>query len=169
MKAVFPESSLSPKLAETIASETGAPLDHTLYGDTLGPGGLERRHLPADGGGERRRDGAGLHRRASGARSGDRMSRMTARAPVGRGQGASQRGYGGAAPAIEDVTFRVRPGERVALLGPNGGGKTTLLRVLLGELGPIARVAAGAAPLRRRPADGALAARLPGLRARRRR
>jgi zinc/manganese transport system substrate-binding protein len=37
--AIFPESSLSPKLAETIASETGATADHTLYGDTLGPDG----------------------------------------------------------------------------------------------------------------------------------
>jgi ABC-type Mn2+/Zn2+ transport system ATPase subunit len=41
-------------------------------------------------------------------------------------------GYGGA-PAIEEVSFRVRPGERVALLGPNGGGKTTLLRSITGE------------------------------------
>jgi ABC-type Zn uptake system ZnuABC Zn-binding protein ZnuA/ABC-type Mn2+/Zn2+ transport system permease subunit len=37
VKAVFPESSLSPKLAETIASQTGATADYTLYGDTLGP------------------------------------------------------------------------------------------------------------------------------------
>jgi zinc/manganese transport system substrate-binding protein len=37
VKAIFPESSLSPKLAETIASETGASSDYTLYGDTLGP------------------------------------------------------------------------------------------------------------------------------------
>jgi ABC-type Mn2+/Zn2+ transport system ATPase subunit len=41
-------------------------------------------------------------------------------------------GYGGVA-AIEDVSFRVRPGERIALLGPNGGGKTTLLRAITGE------------------------------------
>jgi zinc/manganese transport system substrate-binding protein len=34
---VFPESSLSPKLAEQIARETGARADYTLYGDTLGP------------------------------------------------------------------------------------------------------------------------------------
>jgi zinc/manganese transport system substrate-binding protein len=39
VKAIFPESSLSPKLAETIASQTGASADHTLYGDTLGPEG----------------------------------------------------------------------------------------------------------------------------------
>jgi zinc/manganese transport system substrate-binding protein len=38
VKAVFPESSLSPKLAEAIASQTGASADYTLYGDTLGPG-----------------------------------------------------------------------------------------------------------------------------------
>src|SRR5204863_5593016 len=29
-------------------------------------------------------------------------------------------------------------GERMALLGPNGGGKTTLLRAVLGELTPLA-------------------------------
>jgi ABC-type Mn2+/Zn2+ transport system ATPase subunit len=45
-------------------------------------------------------------------------------------------GYG-RLPAIEDVSFKVDAGQRVALLGPNGGGKTTLLRVLLGELRPM--------------------------------
>jgi ABC-type Mn2+/Zn2+ transport system ATPase subunit len=44
-------------------------------------------------------------------------------------------GYGGP-PVLRDVTFDVRPGERVAVLGPNGGGKTTLFRALLGELRP---------------------------------
>jgi ABC-type Zn uptake system ZnuABC Zn-binding protein ZnuA/ABC-type Mn2+/Zn2+ transport system permease subunit len=39
VKAVFPESSLSPRLAETIARETGAVSGYTLYGDTLGPRG----------------------------------------------------------------------------------------------------------------------------------
>jgi ABC-type Zn uptake system ZnuABC Zn-binding protein ZnuA/ABC-type Mn2+/Zn2+ transport system permease subunit len=39
VKAVFPESSLSPKLAETIASQTGAEVGQDLYGDTLGPEG----------------------------------------------------------------------------------------------------------------------------------
>jgi ABC-type Mn2+/Zn2+ transport system ATPase subunit len=45
-------------------------------------------------------------------------------------------GYGGP-PAVEDVSFRLLPGERLALLGPNGGGKTTILRALLGELRPL--------------------------------
>jgi ABC-type Zn uptake system ZnuABC Zn-binding protein ZnuA len=39
VKAVFPESSVSPKVAEAIARETGASSNYTLYGDTLGPAG----------------------------------------------------------------------------------------------------------------------------------
>lgn len=39
VKAVFPESSLNPKLARAIARQTGATADHALYGDTLGPAG----------------------------------------------------------------------------------------------------------------------------------
>ena len=39
VRAVFPESSLSPKLARAVARETGARSDFTLYGDTLGPRG----------------------------------------------------------------------------------------------------------------------------------
>ena len=39
VQAVFPESSLSPKLAQAIARQTGASADYTLYGDTLGPAG----------------------------------------------------------------------------------------------------------------------------------
>src|SRR6201999_4558386 len=39
VKAVYPESSLNPKLARAIAKQTGARADYTLYGDTLGPAG----------------------------------------------------------------------------------------------------------------------------------
>ena len=37
VRAIFPESSLSPKLARSIARATGAVSSYTLYGDTLGP------------------------------------------------------------------------------------------------------------------------------------
>lgn len=39
VKAIFPESSLSSKVADAIARQTGASADYTLYGDTLGPEG----------------------------------------------------------------------------------------------------------------------------------
>jgi ABC-type Mn2+/Zn2+ transport system ATPase subunit len=45
--------------------------------------------------------------------------------------------YGGA-PVLREVTFAVSPGQRIAVLGPNGGGKTTLFRALLGEVRPAA-------------------------------
>lgn len=46
-------------------------------------------------------------------------------------------GYGGR-PVLEGVSFSVSAGQRAAVLGPNGGGKTTLFRALLGELEPLA-------------------------------
>jgi ABC-type Mn2+/Zn2+ transport system ATPase subunit len=46
-------------------------------------------------------------------------------------------GYGGP-PAVADVSFALGAGERLALLGPNGGGKTTIVGALLGELRPLA-------------------------------
>jgi ABC-type Mn2+/Zn2+ transport system ATPase subunit len=55
-----------------------------------------------------------------------------------RAKGLSVAYPGAAAPALEDVTFELTQGERIAVLGPNGGGKTTLFRALLGELRPAA-------------------------------
>ena len=40
-------------------------------------------------------------------------------------------GYGGDA-VVEDLSFRVEPGQLAALLGPSGCGKTTLLRAVMG-------------------------------------
>ena len=37
---------------------------------------------------------------------------------------------------VRDVTMRVHRGDRIALVGPNGVGKTTLLKLLTGELQP---------------------------------
>jgi ATPase subunit of ABC transporter with duplicated ATPase domains len=39
---------------------------------------------------------------------------------------------------LDDITLNIRGGERVALLGDNGTGKTTLLKILLDELEPDA-------------------------------
>jgi ATP-binding cassette subfamily F protein uup len=39
-------------------------------------------------------------------------------------------------PLLRDVTWRLGPGDRVALVGVNGSGKTTLLRLLADELAP---------------------------------
>jgi len=41
VQAIFPESSLSSKVADAIANQTGASADYTLYGDTLGPEGSD--------------------------------------------------------------------------------------------------------------------------------
>jgi zinc transport system ATP-binding protein len=41
-------------------------------------------------------------------------------------------GYRAGTPVLEDVSLTVGKGEFVAIAGPNGGGKTTLLRLVLG-------------------------------------
>lgn len=45
-------------------------------------------------------------------------------------------GYGGP-PALDDVDFSLPAGGSLCLLGPNGGGKTTLLRALAGDIQPL--------------------------------
>lgn len=43
--------------------------------------------------------------------------------------------YGGVS-ALKDVGFTLKEGEYMAVIGPNGGGKTTLIKLLLGILAP---------------------------------
>lgn len=37
---------------------------------------------------------------------------------------------------LKDISFQVQPGEFIGIIGPNGGGKTTLLKLILGFLKP---------------------------------
>ena len=39
-------------------------------------------------------------------------------------------------PVLDDVTLAIREGEYHAIIGPNGGGKTTVLKIMLGLLEP---------------------------------
>jgi ABC-2 type transport system ATP-binding protein len=45
---------------------------------------------------------------------------------------------GAAAPAVDNLSLTIAPGELFALLGPNGAGKTTTINCLLGFLTPDA-------------------------------
>ena len=61
---------------------------------------------------------------------------MTPEAPAIRFDGVTRR-YG-AVTALENLTFEVRPGEMFGLIGPDGAGKTTTIRLAGGLLRPDA-------------------------------
>jgi len=63
---------------------------------------------------------------------------MHDRRPVIEAHGLAVAYPGAAEPALSGVELAIERGRRVGVLGPNGGGKTTLLRALLGELAPAA-------------------------------
>ena len=56
--------------------------------------------------------------------------------PVIRAEGLSRRF--GELVAVDGVSFEVNPGAIFGLLGPNGSGKTTIIRMLCGVLEPSA-------------------------------
>ncbi|HEY1372159.1 MAG TPA: ATP-binding cassette domain-containing protein [Candidatus Binatia bacterium] len=55
-------------------------------------------------------------------------------------------GYG-SAPVVEGVDLAIRPGDLIGFAGPNGSGKTTILRALLGLLPPLGGRIARSCPL----------------------
>src|SRR5271156_1647008 len=42
----------------------------------------------------------------------------------------------GVAPIVRDFTTTIWRGDKIGIIGPNGGGKTTLLKLLLGQMAP---------------------------------
>ena len=62
------------------------------------------------------------------------MATLTARSPVV--QAAGLRKSFGDLVAVEEVSLSVRPGEIVGIVGPNGSGKTTTIRMLLDIIQP---------------------------------
>jgi subfamily B ATP-binding cassette protein MsbA len=73
----------------------------------------------------------------------DRLSEPTDPAPLGPVEGALALtgvhfGYDPAAPVIHGIDLAVAPGEAVALVGPSGGGKTTLAHLAMRLYDPTA-------------------------------
>lgn len=61
--------------------------------------------------------------------------------------------YNGEA-VLRDVNLTIRPQDFLAIIGPNGGGKTTLVKLILGLLSPLKGTIRvdGKSPKRLRPA-----------------
>ena len=54
----------------------------------------------------------------------------------------------GSEPVLEDVTLEIGPRDFLGIIGPNGGGKTTIVRTALGAVPLLAGRLVGRKPLR---------------------
>ena len=112
---VFFERLVSPKLAETVAREAGAKTAVLDPIEGLTPS-EEKQGLDYIG--------ADAPEPASPAQG--------ARVPLALELTGVDFAYGQGPQVLKNVDLRVEQGEFVAIAGPNGGGKTTLLRIALG-------------------------------------
>jgi ATP-binding cassette subfamily F protein 3 len=114
----------------------------------------EREFIRRFRAGQRAREAAGREKRL--ARTIEEFEAEAGRAPPARGRavafgfgevrrsgdevvrarGLSCTPPGAKRPVFEGADLEVRRGERVGIIGPNGSGKTTFLRVLAGEIAP---------------------------------
>jgi len=46
-------------------------------------------------------------------------------------------------PVARDISFVLRRGDRLGIIGPNGTGKSTFIRTILGELLPLKGITGG--------------------------
>lgn len=102
--------------------EVLAPLAQSAQALTRAAAGLDRVRAVLD---------------ASPVGSGDRIESSPSEHP-GITVDALAVGWPGAPAVVSDITFRVATGERVALVGPSGAGKTTIAATLLGLIPPKA-------------------------------
>ena len=80
------------------------------------------------------------------------MAKIGSRAAAVEFQGVSKV-FPGDVRAVDDVSFRIEPGELVTLLGPSGCGKTTTLRMIAGlESSTSGRILIGDADVTALPA-----------------
>jgi ABC-2 type transport system ATP-binding protein len=59
-----------------------------------------------------------------------------ARDPLALAEDITKRFAGSSQPAIADLSLRIEPGRVTGLVGPDGAGKTTLMRLLAGLMLP---------------------------------
>jgi ABC-type multidrug transport system fused ATPase/permease subunit len=127
VKAIFPESSINKKLATPSPARPGPRRGTRSTATPWDRRVPAARPIWAWSAQTPTRWSAASPEAGKGADSG----LVSVRSPLVSAEGLAA-GYG-TGIVLRDVSFAARAGERVAVLGPNGGGKTTLFRVLTGS------------------------------------